>query len=174
MDRYKTSNLMRVLFAIYLLVLFWILQLKLGVRFSYMENRVVNLVPFREPLSNMGRVDVSEIILNVVIFVPLGIYAEVLFQRWTFWRKLLCFFLTSLTFEFLQLVFRTGAFDITDIIANTLGAVLGLMAFEGIEMVFNSRAKTQQFIRIIATIGTVLMVSFLLLLKLNMLPILYR
>lgn len=165
---------MRVLFAIYLFVLFWILELKLGVHFSYMENRVVNLVPFREPLSNMGRVDFSEIILNVLIFVPLGIYTEALFQRWTFWRKLLCFFLTSLTFEFLQLIFKTGAFDSTDIIANTLGAVLGLMAFKGVEMVFNNRGKTQQFIQITATLGTVVVVSFLLLLKLNMLPIRYQ
>jgi glycopeptide antibiotics resistance protein len=64
----KTNKLTSVLFIIYLIVLFWILLFKLGVRFSYMENRNVNLIPF-------GKIDVSETILNVVIFVPLGIYA---------------------------------------------------------------------------------------------------
>src|SRR6478609_652170 len=85
----STAKLTIVLLVIYLIALFWILLFKLGVRFSYMENRNVNLIPF-------GKIDVAEIILNVVIFVPLGIYAGVLFKRWGFVKKLFFFFLISL------------------------------------------------------------------------------
>jgi glycopeptide antibiotics resistance protein len=77
-----TNRLTNVLFIIYLIVLSWILLLKLGVRFSYMGNRSVNLIPFSEPLILNGKMDVGEIILNVVILVLLGIYAGILFERW--------------------------------------------------------------------------------------------
>ena len=162
----KTNKLTNVLFIIYLIVLFWILLFKLGVRFSYMGTRNVNLIPF-------GKIDVSETILNVVIFVPLGIYAGVLFKRWAFVKKLFFFFLISLMFEGLQFIFKIGAFDITDIITNILGGIIGSLIFEAIEKLFNNSVRSQKFITIIGAIGTVLMISLLLLLKLNMLPIRY-
>src|SRR5215471_4617671 len=105
-----------VLFTIYLIAVFWILLFKLGVRFSYMGKRNVNLIPFNQPLIHNGKMDFGEIIMNVVIFVPLGIYAGVLFKRWTWGTKRFFFFLISLMFEVLQFIFKVGASDITDII----------------------------------------------------------
>src|SRR5688572_15762711 len=95
-DNDKANKLTNTLFIVYILALFWILLLKLGVRFSYMENRSVNLIPFGEPLMSNGKTDLGEIILNVVIFVPLGIYAGIIFKRWTLANKLFLFFLVSL------------------------------------------------------------------------------
>ena len=86
---------------------------KLGVQFSYMENRQVNLIPFSQAISN-GNIDVGEVIMNVIIFVPLGIYAGVLFSKWSFWKNILFFFGVSLIVEAIQFIFRLGAFDITD------------------------------------------------------------
>ncbi len=86
----KVSNvnnrLTTVLFIIYLIALYWILLLKLGVRFSYMGNRTTNFIPFSQHV-----ILTSENMLNVVIFVPLGIYAGMLFERWIFGKKLLFF-----------------------------------------------------------------------------------
>jgi glycopeptide antibiotics resistance protein len=67
------NRLTTVLFIIYLIALYWILLLKLGVRFSYMGERRTKLVPFSGPFLT------SENILNIVIFIPLGIYAGSLF-----------------------------------------------------------------------------------------------
>ena len=173
-DHNVTNKLTKALFIIYLLALFWILLLKLGVRFSYMESRSVNLIPFSEPLILNGKVDVGEIILNVVVFIPLGIYTGVLFKRWSFGSKILFFALISLLFEGLQYVLRIGAFDITDIITNTSGGIIGLLLFIAIEKLFNNSIKAQKFINVIATVGTVLMISLLLLLKLNLLPVRYQ
>ena len=75
-DNNIANKLTNAFFIIYLIVLFWILLFKLGVQFSYMGKRSVNLIPFSEPLISNGRTDVGEIILNVVIFVPLGIMQE--------------------------------------------------------------------------------------------------
>jgi len=173
-DNGSPNKLTIVLFVIYLVALCWILLFKLGVRFSYMENREVNLIPFREPLMLNGKIDFGEMIMNVVIFVPLGIYARMLFTRWSFGKNLFFFFLTSLIVEALQFILRVGAFDITDTITNTLGGIIGLMVFKAIEKVFKNSVKAQKFINIIATIGTVLMISLLLLLKMNILPVRYQ
>jgi len=173
-DNNAPNKLTSGLFIIYLIVVFWILLLKLGVRFSYMENRDINLIPFGELLIPNGKADVAEIILNVTIFVPLGIYTGVLFKKWTFRNKLLFFFLLSLMFEGLQFILRAGAFDITDIITNTSGGVIGFLILKTIEKLFNDNGKVQRFINVIAAIGTILMISLLLLLKLNKLPIRYQ
>src|SRR4249919_1372141 len=108
-DNNSTNKLTIVLFVIYLIALFWILLFKLGVQFSYMENRQVNLIPFREALA--GKIDFGEIIMNVIIFLPLGIYAGILFKRWNFGKNVLFFFLTSLFVEALQFILKAGSFD---------------------------------------------------------------
>lgn len=178
MDNLKTNNitnrLTAALLIVYLIALYWILILKLGVRFSYMEKRSVNLVPFTDPLFANGKIDISEIILNVLIFVPLGIYTGVLFKRWNFAKKLFIFFLVSFIVEALQFILAVGAFDITDIITNTSGGIIGLLIFKAIEKAFDNIVKAQKFINIIAATATVLIIVFLLLLKLNMLPIRYQ
>ena len=163
-----------ILFISYLVAICWILLFKLGVRFSYMGNRKVNLIPFSEPLILNGKIDVGEIILNVVIFVPLGVYTGILFGRWVFGRKLFFLFLISLIVEGLQFILAVGAFDITDIITNTLGGIIGLTIFKAIEKAFNNSVKAQKFINIISAVGTALMILLLLLLKMNMLPVRYQ
>jgi glycopeptide antibiotics resistance protein len=131
--------------------------------------RSVNLIPFSETLILTG-----ENILNVLIFVPLGIYAGILFERWIFTKKLLFFLLLSFIVEGLQYIFRVGAFDATDIITNTLGGLTGLGIFIIIGKAFNNRVNTQKFINIIAVTGTIVMIVLLALLKMNMLPIRFQ
>jgi glycopeptide antibiotics resistance protein len=134
-----------------------------------MKDRRANLIPFSEP-----SIFTSENILNVLIFVPLGIYVIILFEGWTFGKKLLFFFLISLLIEGLQYVLGIGAFDVTDLITNTLGGVIGLLIFRAIASVFGNSAKAQKLVNVIAAIGTASMLLLLLLLKMNMLPIRYR
>lgn len=165
----EISQLTIVLFTIYLIAICWILLFKLGVRFSYMEKRSINFTPFRE-----HSFLTSETILNVVVFVPLGIYVGILFERWAVGKKLLFFFVLSLIIEALQYILRVGAFDVTDLITNTSGGIIGLLLFKAIEKAFNNGVKAQKFINIIAATGTVLLVLLLVLLKMNLLPVRYQ
>ena len=175
MEDTKTNKLTYVLFTIYLIALTWILLFKLGVHFSNMGNsRSINLIPFRELLILNGKIDFAEMIMNVVIFVPLGIYAGIVFKRWITAKKLFLFFLISLIIEGIQLILALGVFDITDIINNTLGGIIGLMIYEGIEKAFKNSGKAQKFINLLAAIGTFLMILFLFLLKTNHLWIRYQ
>jgi glycopeptide antibiotics resistance protein len=163
-----TNKLTSALFIIYLFALFWIILFKFNIQFSYMGNiRSVNLIPFNEPLVLNGKISLAEMVLNIIIFMPLGIYAGILFEKWTIKKQLVFVFLISLIIEVLQFILILGAFDVTDIINNTLGGTIGLVIFRGIEKAFKNRAKAQRFINIIATIGTVLMISLLLFLKIN-------
>jgi glycopeptide antibiotics resistance protein len=180
MKKYAMSNgnyakkLTNTLFIIYLVALLWILVFKLGVQFSYMGKRRINLIPFNELLVLKGKVDFVEMILNAVIFVPLGIYIGVLFKRWTYGKKIFLLFIISLLIEGLQFILKVGAFDTTDIITNSLGGIIGLLIFKAIEKAFKNNFKAQKFVNIIAATGTVLMTLLLLLLKLNMLPVKYQ
>ncbi|MDQ6813321.1 MAG: VanZ family protein, partial [Bacteroidota bacterium] len=152
-DEKVTNRLTTILFVIYLIALYWILLLKLGVQFSYMATRRANLLPFSEPV-----IVTSENILNVLIFVPLGIYAGILFKRWNWRKKLFFFFLLSLLVEALQYILRLGAFDVTDIITNTTGGVIGLIILKAIEKAFGNSGKAQEFMNKIAAASTVLMI----------------
>ena len=168
---HASKKLTTTLFIIYLIALCWILVLKLGVQFSYMEQRRVNLNPF---VKSGGNINISEIILNVLIFVPLGIYAAIIFERWSFGKKVLFVFSMSLIVEAVQFILAVGALDITDIITNTIGGIIGLLIFKAIEKGFNNSVKAQKFVNLVAAIGTASMILLLLLLKLDMLPIKYR
>ncbi|AWK51581.1 hypothetical protein DIC82_11310 [Clostridium beijerinckii] len=167
-DNKKTNKLTTVLFIIYLIALFWIIVFKFNLQLPPLRNmRSINLIPFSQPLILNGKIAFGEIIMNVVIFVPLGIYAEILFKRWGTLKKLFLFFLISLICEVFQYIINIGASDITDIINNTLGGLIGLIIYKGSEKAFKNSVKAQKFINIIALTGTTLMILFLFLLKIN-------
>jgi len=174
-DRHYINQLTIALFVIYLGALIWILLFKMGVHFSYMRTgRSINFIPFSQPVILNGKNDVGESIMNVLIFVPLGMYAGILFQRWQLGKKILLFFFVSFMVESCQYITGLGAADITDIITNTLGGTIGLLIYTGIEKAFNSNSKAQKFINVLATIGTIFMIVFLYLLRTNRLWIRYR
>ncbi|WP_296702170.1 VanZ family protein [Algoriphagus sp.] len=165
----NADKMTKILLVIYLVVLGWIILFKLGVQFSYMEERKLNLILF----SN-GYYSTMEIILNVVIFVPLGIYLGILLKEKSLFLKLLSFFLVSLILEGLQYCLKIGTFDITDLLTNTTGGIIGYLLFLAGEKLISNRDQTQNFFNSIAGIGTIAIVLLLILLKLNMLPIKYQ
>lgn len=165
MKDHKTNRFTKILFIIYLIALFWIILFKFNVSFSnlgYM--RSVNLIPFNESLIINGKIHLGEIIMNAVIFIPFGIYIGVLFKRWTTGKKLLFILSISLTCEVLQFILGIGASDITDVITNTLGGIIGLVIYKGIEKLFKDNIRAQRFINVIASMGTISMILLLLLL----------
>ncbi|GAC1704483.1 MAG: hypothetical protein NVS9B7_05300 [Flavisolibacter sp.] len=167
-DDSAPKQLTTILLVIYLVVLFWILLFKLGVHFSNMgKPSSINLIPFRRPPITNGKVDFSERILNVMIFVPLGLYAGILFIKWVFVKKFFLFVFVSLIIEALQFILRLGVADITDVITNTLGGIIGLGIFIVIKKLFKNELKAHKFTNTIAAIGTALIIIFLLLLKTN-------
>lgn len=68
-----------------------------------------------------------ESIMNVAVFVPVGLLAGMAFRRLT-WKKILLVGLSlSLGIELLQLVFVKGFAEVDDVMHNTLGCWIGFV-----------------------------------------------
>lgn len=83
----------------------------------------LNLIPFQD----FSARNIEGMILNAVMFAPLGFLLPAYFERYRHWgRTLAAGFLTSLTVELIQL-FTLRATDVDDLIMNTLGTVIGFL-----------------------------------------------
>jgi len=96
---------------------------------------------------------------NFMIFIPFGLLLGVNMKKMTFWRKLAIIFISSFAVETLQFIFAIGITDITDIITNTLGGLVGLLIYDLCKKYVNNK-RLDQFITIL---GAVLIVLLLLL-----------
>ena len=75
-------------------------------------------------------------ILNVFLFVPLGLFLPLLYDEFDKAGKvLLAGFLISVSVEIIQM-FGCGATDIKDLITNTIGACVGYGVFKVLESLF--------------------------------------
>ena len=152
----RQHNLTRILFAVYLLILVWILLFKMSFSIDELyKPRSVNLIPFMGSVIVNGRIDISEIINNILVFIPVGIYICMLKKDWSILKKLSVGFFISLGIEVLQFVLALGATDITDLIGNTFGGIIGIGVFYLFSKVFKN--KTNAIINILALIATILL-----------------
>ncbi|MCP9763443.1 VanZ family protein [Lacihabitans soyangensis] len=164
----RSNQLTFGLYLIYLVVLFWIIVLKMSVRFTYMgQQRSMNLIPYNQPLMLNGKADLGEILLNALVFVPMGVYVAILIRKWSAIKSILFFSFSSLILESIQYITALGAFDITDIINNTLDGTIGLLLFKILQKLTGNSQKAQKIVNIVALIGTVTFISLFLYLKIN-------
>ena len=85
--------------------------------------------------------DFKNTILNIILFVPLGIMLPFLWKKYNTLRETLIFaFSMSLVIELMQIL-TCRATDINDLIANIIGAVLGYFVFRAISCMFPSIPK---------------------------------
>ena len=153
----KQYNLTRILFAVYTLILAWILLFKMSFSIDELyKNRSINIIPFMSSVIVNGKIDTSEIIKNIIVFIPVGIYVCMLKKDWSILKKISVGFFISLGIEVLQFVLAIGATDITDLIGNTLGGIIGIGVFYLFSKVFKN--KTNNIINILALIATILLI----------------
>ena len=79
-----------------------------------------NLIPFLDMIY-----DFKNVILNIILFIPLGIIMPLLWERFRNLKQIFLWSLgTTLTIEILQ-IFTYRTTDINDIITNVTGATIG-------------------------------------------------
>ena len=153
----RQNNLTRILFAVYFIILVWILLFKMSFSIDELyKNRSINIIPFMGSVIVNGRIYISEIINNIVVFIPVGIYVCMLKKDWPILKKISVGFFISLGIEVLQFVLSIGATDITDLIGNTFGGIVGILVFYLFSKVFKN--KTNNIINILALIATILLI----------------
>ena len=150
------KHLSKTLFILYVVILLWLVLFKFSydiipVLFDY-QTRSLNWIPFIYSSK-------SEIISNFLVFIPFGLLLGVNFKRIVFWHKLAIVFLASLSVELFQYVFAIGVTDLTDLISNTLGGLLGLAAYA----LGHKYIDSKKLDRFIVIAGFILVILFVLL-----------
>ncbi len=121
---------MPVLFLIYLALLVWIILFKLQFSIHDLDTvRSINLIPFYYDKDVGTAFHLKEVLENLLLFVPMGIYLQMLLSKWRFHGKLIIIAGTSLLLEMVQYVLAIGRSDITDLLTNTAGGFLGLALY---------------------------------------------
>ena len=153
------KSLAKALLALYLLILVWLVLFKFTLDLSPIpdyQTRSLNVIPF----AGLSRNNLRETIYNFVVFIPFGLLLSVNLKRANFWRRLAIILGFSLAAEMIQFVFAIGVTDITDVITNTAGGFLGLILYD----LLNTVVDTKKLDRSIVIAGTILLALFVLLL----------
>ena len=141
----------------------WIILFKMATlseisNLGYIRN--INLIPFYYDVERTYHL--SEVMNNVVIFVPFGVYLKMLKLKST--KAILLGAGFSMVLEILQFILGVGATDITDVITNTLGVAIGVGIYCILSRVFKKNEKLNKVLSILASICTMLLVAFVALL----------
>jgi len=138
-----------ILLAFYLVLLVWVVLFKLQFSLANIDPmRSVNLIPFYYGSETSGHL--REVIDNVAIFVPFGVYMRMAFRKLPVGGAALIIALTSLSFEIAQYVLGIGASDVTDLISNTTGGAIGILAYSALTRVVKNGARLDKIISIIS------------------------
>ncbi|MGG6309284.1 VanZ family protein [Paenibacillus macerans] len=147
----KARRIAIILLAVYTVLIFYFLYIGFN-RGAFIQDPNLRYsvipegIPLHFPMGRDFQIWFFEL-GNFVAFIPFGIVIPLLF-RCRFIRFILLFMLSITLLETLQMLSRLGAFDIDDIIINTLGAAVGYGAQR---IVTHDRDKFKGIFRIILT-----------------------
>lgn len=90
------------------------------------------------PLYSYGEIEAGndiflyEVILNVVLFIPIGLIVSSFARLRHWWIVVLVGVVFSVCIELLQYTFHRGLCETDDVIHNTMGCLIGYLIFEGL------------------------------------------
>ena len=114
-ERKRLRILGKVLFVCYVLFIIYFLL------FSEWYGRTGEMSEYRYNLTN--------VVGNVVIFVPFGFFMPMASKYRSFFMTVCYSFGLSLCVEVFQLLTRVGSFDVDDLLLNTIGGLAGYILF---------------------------------------------
>ena len=114
----------RRLFVGYLVLLAWAVLWKLEAPWTAgTGERIVKLVPF-VATDGAGASTPFDVVVNVLLFVPFGLYLGLL-TSWSWRRAAVVLAAASAVLEITQYVLAIGSSDVSDVLANTAGGLVG-------------------------------------------------
>lgn len=148
------------LFGIYLAILSWTVLWKLEAPWvGHASERVFKAVPYA-PTYFASANTVTEITLNIALFIPLGIYLRYLAPSWSGVRIMSVIIGTSVVFEGIQYLIAVGVSDTTDILNNSFGGLTGMLLFIGATRALRYRTESLLLrVMLIGTAGALLLIS---------------
>lgn len=129
------SRIIGLIFVLNAVFLTWAILWKCGIPFiGDGTQRAINLVPFN------GNTN-WEMQFNIMLFVPFGFLLSVIMKK-RIHRQFLAVLSTSVFLEIVQYIFAVGLSDITDLLLNTLGGVIGIGAYYLFVRLFGKYSRT--------------------------------
>ena len=122
----KQKRMSYIVFTVNLILLAWLILFKFATNFSEIPSmRSINLIPFH--YIQETSMHLKEVLYNIIVFVPLGVYVQIFKDNWKLPARCFVILGTSLFFEIIQFIFAIGASDVTDLIGNTFGGIIGIL-----------------------------------------------
>ena len=103
----------------------------------------------------------TEVLENFLVFVPMGIYLQMLLPRTKLYVKFMLIAGTSFLLETMQYILAVGRSDITDVLTNTAGGLLGLAVYSMAARLIGNRIKANRLFSILAGIVSVVVIGLL-------------
>jgi glycopeptide antibiotics resistance protein len=122
--RSPAGSRLDALFVVYLVLLVWTVLWKLEVPWVG-EDRMVKVLPF-VATDGAGASAPLEVVVNLLLFVPFGLYLGLLVPARRWWALAGVVAGSSLALEVGQYVLAVGRSDATDVVVNTAGGLVGL------------------------------------------------
>ena len=125
-----------ILLGIYLFANFYLTMLSRPVSL-YHHMELTPLWSYRAALQGNASLQ-EEVILNILLYVPLGYLLHYACPKLKWWMVILTGFLMSGLTEMIQLIFKLGLCEVDDLISNTVGTVIGVGAYMGYKRIEGS------------------------------------
>lgn len=142
-------------FIFYALFVIWNILFKYASPLEFFSDdryfsRSINLIPFNDLFEgNYLKLDVWG---NMILFAPFGVYLK-LYSSKQWYRLLPVAVITSVLFEILQYIFGLGATDVTDVIYNTSGFVIGNMIYAILNGILKDNDRVKLLVSVFAGIS---------------------
>lgn len=137
--------------------------------------RSINLIPFysiKEYIfSNSATIKdfaFSNVIGNIVIFIPVGTYLLLFKSNKSIRANLLLIFMATFLIETIQGLLAIGATDIDDMILNCLGGLVGILACKLLLLILRDEKKVEAAITVISAIGLPILLYLFFFVKLRL------
>lgn len=168
------TGILYVIFICYILLLFKILLWSRVSILELFDNQrtlfsSINLIPFHSinqyisgSSDTIRRLAFGNVIGNIVIFIPLGIYLPLFKKDKRVLVSLLFIFIVCLVVEILQGLLGMGVSDIDDIILNSLGGWIGILGYKFFGLILRDEIKVNTTITILSVIIGLPVIFYLL------------
>ena len=107
----RSKMISYIVFGAYLFLLTWLVLFKFAFTIEEIPHlRQLNLIPFHYETSVAFITHMKEVIYNILIFVPAGVYFTAFLDKRKWWLGIGASFFVSLTFETVQWIFSIGVY----------------------------------------------------------------
>lgn len=175
MSRNKRERIQSVfLYGVFICYFVLLMKILLFSRIAHTELRSINLIPFKSILNylsgstaNAKAFAFGNVIGNIVIFIPFGVYLPLFKKDKRILPNLLILGAVSLLVEIIQGIFGIGTADIDDLILNCLGGLIGISGYRLLLFWVRDEKKIRTAITILSAVGLPAIVYYLFMVRMR-------